>query len=128
MESNGQRRENAENIPQTSAVYGKFHPLRGKRNEIRRTADPGMSVLKEFTNVMASAGERKSGDYSFHYGRSSGDREILTELRELSLNSVFYGPISVLMTAGNRTAMQARNLFTPQGAGNSPFSDERNLL
>lgn len=108
MESNGQRRENAENIPQTSAVYGKFHPLRGKRNEIRRTADPGMSVLKEFTNVMASAGERKSGDYSFHYGRSSGDREILTELRELSLNSVFLWTGQCIMTAGKDDAFFAQ--------------------
>jgi hypothetical protein len=46
-----------------------------------------MSVLKEFTNVMASAGERKSGDYSFQWkkfrksGNFNGVAETTPQLR-----------------------------------------------
>ena len=45
---------------------------------------------------------------NFHYGRSSGDREILTELRELSLNSVFLWTGQCIMTAGKDDAFFAQ--------------------
>lgn len=87
MGANGQRRENAENIPQTSAVYRKSHPVkRGMKSEGPQIR--GWVFWKNSRMLWHPPENGRAAIIPFN-GKSFGNRGILTELRKPPLNSVF---------------------------------------